>query len=467
MLISVVQYFWPSINKEDARKFGILAVALLCLIGSYWMLRILKDTIFFTIAFPEALGWVANQGSKFQPLAKMYSLVAVFLSIIVYTRLVDLFRKDQLFYVIGSFYITLFGCISAVLFANEYGMLGSTEFSKTVLATTGWVSYLSIESFGSIMIPLFWSFVVSITKTESAKVGFPIIVAGAQIGSIAGSALNIVSDSFGGQSGLLLIGCALIIGNMFLISYFMKTTPPALLEGKKVAEKHDAHHKKEGFVESMVSGIRLLFTRPYLFGVLLCSTLYEVIVTIVDYQMKALAAPLMSSAKFANFLGWFGVCVNGLAFLLALLGTSYVMKRFGLKFCLLLYPAGLGIALAILYGYYLSSPNPTELLWAISIVVIFGKGLSYAVNNPAKEMMYIPTSKDAKFKAKGWIDMFGGRTAKAGGSVITDRLKHSAQELMSMGTLISLGIIGLMWIPAAIYVGNKNEKLIKNNEIIE
>lgn len=467
MLISVVQFFWPSINKEDARKFGILAAALLCLIGSYWMLRILKDTIFFTIAFPEALGWVANQGSKFQPLAKMYSLVAVFLSIIVYTRLVDLFRKDQLFYVIGSFYIALFGVISAVLFANEYGMLSQGEFTKTILATTGWVSYLSIESFGSIMIPLFWSFVVSITKTESAKVGFPIIVAGAQIGSIAGSALNIVSDSFGGQSGLLLIGCALIIGNMFLISYFMKTTPPSLLEGNKVAEKHDAHHKKEGFVESMVSGIRLLFTRPYLFGVLLCSTLYEVIVTIVDYQMKALAAPLMKSSEFATFLGWFGVCVNGLAFLLALLGTSYVMKRFGLRFCLLLYPVGLGIALAGLYAYYLTVPNATQLLWAISIVVIFGKGLSYAVNNPAKEMMYIPTSKDAKFKAKGWIDMFGGRTAKAGGSVITDRLKHSAEELMSMGTLISLGIIGLLWIPAALYVGNKNEQLIKNNDIIE
>lgn len=467
MLISVVQFFWPSINKEDARKFGILAVALLCLIGSYWMLRILKDTIFFTIAFPESLGWIKDQGAKFQPKAKMFSLVAVLCSIIVYTRLVDLFKKHQLFYIIGAFYITIFGGVSAVLFANEAGLLGASEFSKTVLAATGWVSYLSIESFGSIMIPLFWSFVVSITKTESAKVGFPIIVAGAQIGSIAGSALNIVSDSFGGQSGLLLIGCALIIGNMFLINYFMKTTPPVLLEGNKVAEKHDAKHPKEGFVESMVSGIRLLFTRPYLFGVLLCSTLYEVIVTIVDYQMKALAAPLMKSAEFAKFLGWFGVCVNGLAFLLALLGTSYVMKRFGLKFCLLLYPAGLGIALAGLYAYYLSSPNPSQLLWAISIVVIFGKGLSYAVNNPAKEMMYIPTSKDAKFKAKGWIDMFGGRSAKAGGSIITDALKHDAATLMGMGTLISLGLIGLLWLPAAMYVGNKNEQLIKDNEIIE
>jgi len=468
MLISVVQFFWPSINKEEARKFGLLAVGLLCLFGSYWMLRILKDTIFFTIAFPEALGWMKNQGAKFQPLAKMYSLVAVFISIIVYTRLVDLFKKHQLFYIIGTFYITIFGSISAVLLANEMNFLGSGELTKTVLATTGWVSYLSIESFGSIMIPLFWSFVVSITKTESAKVGFPIIVAGAQIGSIAGSALNIVSDRFGGQSGLLLIGCALILGNIFLINYFMKTTPSSLLEGNKVAEQHDAKHAKEGFFESMISGIRLLFTRPYLFGVLLCSTLYEVIVTIVDYQMKALASGSgLSSSEFSTFLGYFGVGVNGLAFLMALLGTSYFMKQFGLRFCLLLYPIGLGIALAGLYGFYLTNPNAQQLLWAISLVVIFGKGLSYAVNNPAKEMMYIPTSKDAKFKAKGWIDMFGGRTAKAGGSVITDRLKHSAEELMAQGTMISLAIIGLLWIPAALYVGNKNEQLIKENEIIE
>ena len=182
--------------------------------------------------------------------------------------------------------------------------------------------------------------------------------------------------------------------------------------------------------------------------------------------------------QFANIVKTLGVCVKAAieckckvasegCILTSMLGTSYVMKRFGLRFCLLLYPVGLGIALAGLYAYYLTVPNAAQLLWAISIVVIFGKGLSYAVNNPAKEMMYIPTSKDAKFKAKGWIDMFGGRTAKAGGSVITDRLKHSAEELMSMGTLISLGVIGLLWIPAALYVGNKNEQLIKNNDIIE
>ena len=464
MIISTIQYFWPSISKEDARKFGLLALGLLCLIGCYWMLRILKDIIFFKIAFPEYLGWAAKQGKNFQPQAKMWSLGVVFCSILAYTPLVDKFKKHQLFYIMGSVYALLFACISGVLFANTYGMLGSDEFAKTILATTGWVSYFSIESFGSVMIPLFWAFVVSITKTETAKVGFPIIVAGAQIGSIAGSGINVIFPNH--QAALLLFGVVLVFTNMYIIHYFMQTTPAHLLEGNKVAEQHDKAHAKESLVESLLSGIRLLFTRKYLFGVLLCSTLYEVIVTINDFQMKALGDHIFGTDDFALFLGWFGVATNSLAFFLALLGTSYAMKRYGLKFCLLLYPAGLGIALAGLYAYSLTMPTEAAMLTAIAIVVILGKGLSYAVNNPAKEMMYIPTSKDAKFKAKGWIDMFGGRSAKAGGSAITDALKGSA-GLMGIGTAISIGLIGLLWIPAAIFVGNKNEQLIKDNEIIE
>jgi len=466
MLTSVVQYFWPSINEEEARKFGILALALLCLIGCYWMLRILKDTIFFKVAFPEELGWIAEQGSHFQPIAKMLSPFVVILSILVYTRLVDLYKKHELFYIIGSFYATVFGAIAAVLFTKS--MFGAAFLGKWPLAAVGWVSYLSIESFGSVMIPIFWSFVVSITKTESAKVGFPIIVAGAQVGSIAGSALNIYAKSFGGVWGLMLIGCALIIANIFIINYFIKTTPPILLEGNKVAEKHDAVHQKEGFFESMISGIRLLVTRPYLFGVLLCSTLYEVILTIVDYQMKKLASPLYQSEEAYNeFLGWFGVGVNGLAFLFALLGTSYIMKRFGLRVCLMLYPICLGIALLGLFAYSLTGPTIAELVVALFIVMMIGKGLSYALNNPTKEMMYIPTSKDAKFKSKGWVDMFGGRSAKFFGSHVTNMFKANMNQLLVMGTGISLGLIALVWFPAAIYVGKKNEQLLKNNEIVE
>ena len=41
------------------------------------------------------------------------------------------------------------------------------------------------------------------------------------------------------------------------------------------------------------------------------------------------------------------------------------------------------------------------------------KGLSYALQSPSREMLYIVTTDAIKFKAKSWIDVFGGHAAKA------------------------------------------------------
>lgn len=80
--------------------------------------------------------------------------------------------------------------------------------------------------------------------------------------------------------------------------------------------------------------------------------------------------------------------------------------------------------------------------------------------------MYIPTSKDAKFKSKAWVDMFGGRFAKATGARITNFYKHNLNDLMIYGSIFSFGLIGV-WILAALFVGRKNQQLIKEGEIIE
>ena len=94
------------------------------------------------------------------------------------------------------------------------------------------------------------------------------------------------------------------------------------------------------------------------------------------------------------------------------------------------------------------------------------KSLSYALNNPAKEVMYIPTSKDVKFKSKGWIDMFGSRGAKASGAGINDAFKGNIPDLMLYGTIIALGLVGV-WVVAAMLVGKTFNKLIREDKIIE
>ena len=62
MVDAIILYFWPDIDQTDIRKFSLLSLTFFLIIGSYWLLRLLKDTIFMKVAFPESIGWATEQG---------------------------------------------------------------------------------------------------------------------------------------------------------------------------------------------------------------------------------------------------------------------------------------------------------------------------------------------------------------------------------------------------------------------
>lgn len=464
MLAAIVAYFYPDLRKEEIKKFGLLAFTLFLIIGAYWVLRLLKDTIFFKIAFPVTLGWEISQGRLFQPTAKLLSVAVVFVLVMVYSKLVDLFKKHTLFYIICSFYSLLFAGISGALILRS--LYGDLYLGKYLLALVGWASYFAIESFGSLVVALFWSFTNSVCDSASAKRGYALIIACAQMGAIVGSSLMFFAHTIGLWQ-LLAMASVLTALVMVVIRHFMRVIPADQQIGDRTAAKEDKKHEGES---GFFAGVRLLFTRPYLIGIFIVSTVYEVIGQVIEYQMKSQAdvSPLfVEELGFAQFLGIYGIATNVLSFLMALLGTSYLIKRFGLRFGLLFYPFCLVIAFVLLFLFFMyGNPSATSLLCATFVTMMIAKGLGYAVNSPVKEMMYIPTSKDVKYKTKGFTDVFGGRMAKMGGSRITDAFKHNMSDLMVYGTLWSLGI-SIVWIGAALYVGKKNAQLVRDNEIVE
>lgn len=464
MFSSVVRYFYPDLSPREIRKFTLLACTLFLTVGAYWLLRLLKDTLFFKVCFPAELGWLPCQGRLLQPTAKFWSPVVVLALVLVYSKLVDIVKKHVLFYIICAVYAVLFGLFALTLFLRE--MHGNVYLGKPVLAALGWVSYFAIESFGSLIIALFWSFTNSITTSDAARRGYPLIIAGAQMGAIGGSSLMFLAHKMGLWQlfALVTLFTVSIIPMMY---YFMKTTPADEMVSDVPTHGHVAKAKDQaGFME----GIRLLLTKPYLMGILLVTTLFEVINQILEYQMKSQAdmfPAFEGEVGFAHFQGIYGVSTNILSFLMALLGTSYLIKHFGLRFGLLFFPVCLVTGLIGLLAFFIVGvPSAGALLAATFLVMIMSKGLGYAVNNPVKEMMYIPTSKDAKFKTKGFIDVFGGRMAKLGGAQINDIFKHNLGDLLVYGTLFSFGL-SAVWIIAAIYVGSKNAQLIRDGEIVE
>lgn len=464
MLSRFIHYFYPGISPQELRKFSLLSYIAFLIIGAYWLLRILKTTIFFKMAFPEVLGWLPNQGRLLQPTAKFWSIFVVIALVLVYSKLVDLFKKHQLFYIICSFYAIIFGFTTGVLFLSE--VYGIAAVGKIPLAAAGWLSYFAIESFGSLAVALFWSFTSSITDTESAKHGYPFIFTIMQVGAIIGSSIMLFSPHIG-TLWPVLAGATITVSLVIpLVMYFMRVIPASQMVGNKLAESTEK--KKDGFLKGFVSGLMILVTRPYMMGIFVVSTFYEVIGQVLDYQMKANADTIFqSAAAFGQFEAIFGVTSNVASFIISFLGTSYIIKKLGIRTSLFVYPLVTATILATIFSvFYFGMPHPITLLWLIFAGYALIKALGYAVNNPIKEILYIPTSKDVKFKAKGWSDMFGGRFSKGAGAQITNAFKHNLPDLMIYGTIISTGLIGV-WMVAALYVGFKNQQLIKDNKIIE
>ena len=457
MFTGIIQFFYPDIKQNDIKKVGLLGIAFFFLIGSYWMLRLLKDLFFYqSIGFPVDLGYASTYGRDMIPWTKTMSIVFVAIALIVYTKLIDMFEKYKLFYIIAGFYTIAFSFIAAVLFFQA--QFGNAYVGATLLSFTAYFAYWITESMGSIFVTFFWSFTISSTTSEQAKRTFPFIVMVGQLGSILCSSLVLNYKKLGLDIWqFYIIAMLAFIGIILTIYYLLKTVPADQMKSDKEEKKSKP---------DILGGLKLLLTNKYIMGIFVVSTFYEIAGTIVDFQMKS-QAQLAPNINFVEFQGLYGTLVNVISFTLSLLGTSALMRKFGIRICLFIYPLSFALMLSCLYMIYqFNLASATQLAYAAMAVMLVVKSVAYSVNNPIKEMMYIPTSKDAKFKAKGIIDMFGSRAAKGTGAQITEVLKYSMNALFIYGSLIGLGIIGF-WLVAALYVGTKNKELVDSGKIIE
>lgn len=208
----------------------------------------------------------------------------------------------------------------------------------------------------------------------------------------------------------------------------------------------------------LLEGIRLVGRHRYVLAIAVISTFSEVVGTIMDYEMKVKAkAEYSTPEEFSSFMGYFGQGVNGVSLIFALTGSKALIRVFGLRFCLLAFPCTCAVLIGVIFLY----PN----LWVLFVGMISLKALGYSLNNPSKEMLYLQTSKDIKFKAKSWIDMFGTRAAKAVGSVCNNVAKGSVDSLLMYGSITSWSFVGV-WIYFAQTLGVSYYQLLARGEIV-
>jgi AAA family ATP:ADP antiporter len=212
----------------------------------------------------------------------------------------------------------------------------------------------------------------------------------------------------------------------------------------------------------------LLVTKGYLLGLFIIISVYEVIVTVFDFHFKmsvstAFVNEVDVNAYLASYATWTGLVST----LCVLLGINSIQRLLGTRVSLLMLPVLIAVAVLLI------KLNPQSIVIGFWIMV-FSKAVNYALNQPTIKQLYIPTSKDTKYKAQAWIEMFGGRFAKGSGSFINtwrapfvtqSGLVEGVGRFLMFSSMISFGLIGL-WLFIALYVAKTYDKAIKEKRIV-
>jgi ATP/ADP translocase len=93
-------------------------------------------------------------------------------------------------------------------------------------------------------------------------------------------------------------------------------------------------------------------------------------------------------------------------------------------------------------------------LWVGSLLNTSDNAFSYSINQSAKEVLYVPTTREQKYRAKAFIDMFVQRFAKSVAVVVSLVVSTLFAEFESVRWLAIINAsVVIMWLIAARYAG--------------
>lgn len=441
------------IAPQDRLKVLFLSIFYFLIVAAYTIARELKDSIFIGVV-----------GKDYIPIARIMVMFGLVPAILLYSRLVDSMRRGQLFMWCSIFFGVGNLCIAYFLGHSTIG-IGNTDASPYRIF--GWLVYFFGEGYAPFLVSVLWAFINSVTTPDGAKRAYPLIVACSKIGGMlaAGWAWyfmgvvatrSALSDAFThqvcfGLSTILLMVVPVCVWLM------LRVVPSKNMHGYEAA--YQAEKKHEGEHVGVFSGLTLMAKYPYVLGIFSMIFFYEIVGTVMSLLRLTVAregALSLSESAAVQFKIVFPTHAVGLLFIL--LGTRLLLQKLGERVCLMLVPLLTG---GPLLGYLL---YPGHASFQVAYAAF--KAINYAFSWPVRESLYIPTIRDIRYKSRSWIDAFGSKFARGGGSVFNLFIGSIARELvMTAYSFFFAGIVGI-WFVAAWLVGKRFEYAIENNEVI-
>jgi AAA family ATP:ADP antiporter len=282
------------------------------------------------------------------------------------------------------------------------------------------VLYVLREAYIVILIEQYWSFLNSTLGHAGAKKYYGPICGLGSIGAILGAKLVGELSVPLGSASLLAIAAGLVIPAAAFSDWaYRRCGEPAPL-------REEAEKSHGGL------GLGLFRQHRVLVLLFLIVVATQMVSTGLDLHFNTLLKEQIPQSDARNaYSGNFFANVN-----IASALCQFVLAPLLLRFVAI---GWIHLAIPLIHifscGYLFVSPT----LGVAGMAFMLFKTLDYSVFRSAKEMLYIPLSFDARYRAKEWIDVFGYRFGKGGTSLAIVLLKTRMVIAPVAYTVLAIG----------------------------
>jgi len=331
-------------------------------------------------------------------------------------------------------WVTLFFVANLALFAI------ALQFGLHI----GIAFFLWLGIFNLMVIAQFWAFATDIYTQEQGKRIFPLIGVGSSLGAWVGALrAGYLVEQWGTAMRLLLGGAALLIVCVVIVHLVnrLAVRDAARATSSDEPEQHEEPLGGDG-------GFTLIRKDRYLMLIAGLMVVLNIVNTSGEYLfgryvVEQANAQFSDPAARQRFIGetysFLFSTVNLLGFLLQMFVVSRVFKFLGVGRSLFIHP------MVALTGYLLMMRTPSVQL--MSTLKIVDNSIDYSLGNTTKQALWLPTSREAKYKAKQAVDSFFvrmGDVIQAGVVFVGERMALAVPAFASVNVALSAVWIGVV-----------------------
>jgi AAA family ATP:ADP antiporter len=404
------------VRREEVASALLLTLIMLLILGAYYMLKTAREVFILSEGGAEVKSYsAAGQALLLLVLVPAYG---AFASRVNRVQLVQ--------------WVTLFFASNLVLFlaAIAAGWHVGVPF------------FLWLGIFNLMVIAQFWAFAADLYTSEQGKRIFPLIGVGSSLGAWIGSVrAGQIVESIGTErllmaGGVILVICAALSRVVDRVRPRADAAHPAAVVEKPLG-------KEDGFA--------MIFADRYLMLIAFLTMLVNIVNTSGEYLFGRYVVEMANTthgtgpesaaareALIGGVYSRFFSTVNLVGFLLQMFVVSRVFKFLGVGRALFIHP------IVALTGYLMMLRAPS--LMFIAYLKIADNSLDYSLGNTTKQALWLPTSREAKYKAKQAVDSFfvrAGDLVQAGIVFTGERLAFAVPAFASLNVLLAGAWLGV------------------------